>query len=426
VLRFKRHTSMLICFAWLISSFISIAVLSLSPIAGLIFATVCGFTLGLYSWVGDQYFHKLSEHRSFVFTPLNFCVFLLGLHVISFGLASMHGRRNLIGLGQFLVSVTWYFIIFLNLNSRRRIRQFMRFFIITGGIAAISTPFVMSAVHVKFMPFIINSLELQSGYSLNINPNYIGGTLLFFFPLTFWLVKLKEDPFRKIAIGVATVLIFSLVYTQSRGAILSIMIAMIIGGVFLNRIDRRLALVFSLSLILIVPLAYVGFSSLGLESMSNRIEIWQKALFIAQDFPFTGIGLMNFAEVEKLLYSYSRENPIALIPHAHNQLLDVVCAIGVPGLISYTALLTVTLCMFLDILQSNELDRELRLWTLGVGGGFIAHLVYGFADVIALGEKAGFLFWSSLGLIAALSKIKQQGKSQNIRVFSTMKKRRDV
>ena len=39
---------------------------------------------------------------------------------------------------------------------------------------------------------------------------------------------------------------------------------------------------------------------------------------------------------------------------------------------------------------------------IGLGGGLLAHLIYGMTDAVALGAKPGVLFWMLLGLICGL------------------------
>ena len=39
---------------------------------------------------------------------------------------------------------------------------------------------------------------------------------------------------------------------------------------------------------------------------------------------------------------------------------------------------------------------------LGLGGGLLAHAIYGLTDAVALGAKPGILFWMLLGLVAGL------------------------
>ena len=41
-------------------------------------------------------------------------------------------------------------------------------------------------------------------------------------------------------------------------------------------------------------------------------------------------------------------------------------------------------------------------WVLGLGGGLLAHMLYGLTDAVALGAKPGFMFWMLLGLITGL------------------------
>ena len=48
--------------------------------------------------------------------------------------------------------------------------------------------------------------------------------------------------------------------------------------------------------------------------------------------------------------------------------------------------------------------RTERILALGLASGMLAHLLYGITDAIALGEKAGVVFWGVLGLTGALWK----------------------
>jgi predicted lipid-binding transport protein (Tim44 family) len=45
---------------------------------------------------------------------------------------------------------------------------------------------------------------------------------------------------------------------------------------------------------------------------------------------------------------------------------------------------------------------------IGLGGGLLAHLLYGLTDAVSLGAKPGILFWILLGLITALHKQTQE------------------
>ena len=54
------------------------------------------------------------------------------------------------------------------------------------------------------------------------------------------------------------------------------------------------------------------------------------------------------------------------------------------------------------LLITDNWSLVTRSLTLGLGGGLLAHLLYGLTDAVALGAKPGVLFWMLLGLIAGL------------------------
>jgi hypothetical protein len=49
-------------------------------------------------------------------------------------------------------------------------------------------------------------------------------------------------------------------------------------------------------------------------------------------------------------------------------------------------------------LSATVLGRPLAL---GLGGGLLAHFLFGIADAVAIGAKPGVLWWLLLGLVAA-------------------------
>ena len=55
--------------------------------------------------------------------------------------------------------------------------------------------------------------------------------------------------------------------------------------------------------------------------------------------------------------------------------------------------------------RSRAVGREYEIIAIGLLGGMMAHMVYGIADTIALGEKAGLVFWSVLGLTGGLWRV---------------------
>jgi hypothetical protein len=128
------------------------------------------------------------------------------------------------------------------------------------------------------------------------------------------------------------------------------------------------------------------------------MEIWQRAINMIQDFPFTGIGIGTFGPLAQTLYPVFSTTTI--IPHAHNMLLEVAVDLGIPGLVLYAALLS---CFAFAAWKAYQtFDRSLRTLIVGLACGMMAHQVFGLTDAFILGTKLGAVMWVFLGLVAAL------------------------
>ncbi|MCX6035353.1 MAG: O-antigen ligase family protein, partial [Chloroflexi bacterium] len=157
--------------------------------------------------------------------------------------------------------------------------------------------------------------------------------------------------------------------------------------------------------------------ALSINSLAGRLEIWSRAIYGIQDFPITGMGMNVFRKVLPGLYPLFRIGPDVEIGHAHNEFLQAALDLGIPGLIAFIALYIGAFWMLTDIWKTTRHPHLItdhyslfpvpcslvtRTLALGLGGGLLAHLLYGLTDAVALGAKPGVLFWMVLGLIAGL------------------------
>ena len=166
--------------------------------------------------------------------------------------------------------------------------------------------------------------------------------------------------------------------------------------------------------------------ALSLDTLEGRVEVWSRALYGIQDFPFTGMGMNTFRRVVHVLYPLFLVGPDFDVAHAHNEFLQAALDLGIPGLIAFLALYISAFWMLREIWRSADrvlpiADSQwpvsapdtlfaallfspaaLRALVLGFGGGLFAHMVYGMTDAVALGAKPGVLFWMLLGLVVAL------------------------
>jgi putative inorganic carbon (HCO3(-)) transporter len=332
--------------------------------------------------------------------------------------------------------------------------SFLAFLIAGVAVAAAGLLGVRWTVRFDFLAPIINRLpELLRGLpgaETGLQHNAVGGTLLWVLPcflvlsismlvslrapakqslsktshLLLWLLQLI---FWLASLFVTAVLIL----TQSRGSYLALGLTAVVMLFIL--LPPRWRLIFGFALLL-VGLTVVGAlsraggwesfvellglsdqSGLSINTLEGRLEIWSRAIYGIQDFPFTGMGMNTFREVVHVLYPLFLIAPDKDIAHAHNEFLQAALDLGIPGLIAFVSIHIGAFWMLFDIWRKGKMTafgpveafnvRTLnvkRTIVLGLGGGLAAHMLFGITDAITLGAKPGLLWWMLLGLIAGL------------------------
>jgi putative inorganic carbon (hco3(-)) transporter len=207
----------------------------------------------------------------------------------------------------------------------------------------------------------------------------------------------------------------ALLLTQSRGAWTGMILAGLVFLFWYSRPTRHAALALILvgivTLIALGPsqVANLAISSSGPGMASNvegRMELWSRAIYGIQDFPITGMGMNSFRKIMPVLYPTFLTSPDFDIAHAHNQLLQAALDLGLPGLVAYVAL-WLLLAVMLTRVYRCATDSRIRVLAGGLGAGLIAHFAFGMTDAVALGARAGVLFWLCVALVTALHHVRQ-------------------
>jgi putative inorganic carbon (HCO3(-)) transporter len=204
-----------------------------------------------------------------------------------------------------------------------------------------------------------------------------------------------------------------LVLTKSRGG-------WIAGGatvlVLLARRRRILIWLFPLALIgmgLLVwrmgPSALLDAVSLGTgaSGWEARVEIWSRAIYMAQDFAFTGAGANTFGAVADVLYPHFLVGPEAAVNHAHNLLLQVAVDLGVPGLVAFLAILFLSFWCAANSARSFSRAGDAAMASFAWAGmaSLVGLLVHGMVDATTwIVGRGAFVLWAVIGTILALAR----------------------
>jgi putative inorganic carbon (HCO3(-)) transporter len=164
-------------------------------------------------------------------------------------------------------------------------------------------------------------------------------------------------------------------------------------------------------------LDWIGTSG-TIQGWDKRVEIWSRALYMIQDFPFTGIGTGTFQSVANALYPFFLAGPNAEIPHAHNLLLQVAVDLGIPGLIAFLSILFLVFRSALTsvqfYLQKSEKSLAAVAWaSLASLTGMLLHgMVHASSWIVGRGA---FIPWLVIGLATALNQKGLADKSERTR-----------
>ncbi len=310
-------------------------------------------------------------------------------------------------------------------RKERRLKVTVAGLLVAGcglvGIALIGTAWTAKfPVIGRIVAFFPAKLKGIPGAEEGFNPNAVGGTLALIFPFTLAIVVYLLRPANRVRLiwRIPAVLVLAgfgalLLMSQSRGAWLGTAAGLgALGLLVWWRWARWVALAGSLAggaaLYWLKPwqkfAATSDLTSGGEISLAGRVEIWSRAVYGIQDFPFTGMGMNAFRKVVHILYPLFTIPPDTDIASAHNHVLQAALDLGIPGMVVYLAIWTAVLVLLFKVWRRSK-EGFHRVVALGLFGGLIAYFVFQITDAIPLGAKVGIFWWVAIGIAVSLFRI---------------------
>ena len=147
----------------------------------------------------------------------------------------------------------------------------------------------------------------------------------------------------------------------------------------------------------------VGVTETTVNTLSGRLEVWSRAIYLIQDFSFTGAGPGMFQKVVNVLYPLFSIGPDAEIPHAHNTFLQAAADFGIPGLIAQAALLmTLGGALIAGLRQRNQ--GTLAALAVGLLAALMVYVLHGLIDAPLYASQRTYILAAGVfGAAAALS-----------------------
>ena len=247
-----------------------------------------------------------------------------------------------------------------------------------------------------------------------LNANIAGGIVATLLPLSLGLTTTafnrgwkRRWPWVIWGLATGTSMAFGLFLTTSRGAWLAVGGGLALGAVWwlagrLGRGRRRLrafvglvglgAVAGGAIIAFFSPLQAVLQENLGL---ANRPSLFYEAALLLQDYPFTGIGLGEFALVHS---TYALMIHVPTLPHAHSLFLDVALGQGIFGALAMVGMMGGAACLGLKALVRTEKPEPALiagLFSLAIMA------IHGLVDDPLYSSRGMMLLWLPAGLVVA-------------------------
>jgi O-antigen ligase len=106
---------------------------------------------------------------------------------------------------------------------------------------------------------------------------------------------------------------------------------------------------------------------------------------------------LNHVRRREVRNTYVPDFTMTVIPHAHNELLQVGADTGIPGMVVYVGWHIVLGFMVWRTWRRG--NSFLRAVVAAAAGGLAAHAIFGLADAITLFDRFTFAYWTLVGVV---------------------------
>jgi O-antigen ligase len=351
------------------------------------FLIYLGMGFSLVFWI----LKLIIKNREYKFKENNFIlpVILFSLTIIISGIGNWHGE---ILDNKYFYSFIFFFIIVNELNRKKDIKIIIYLLFLSA---------IVSNFYGLYQYFYLN-IDRVTGFNSALAFGLFQAifTAIIILYLFFYKFKTKSNFILLILVLVSFA---NLILSQTRGAWLSFIGAIIFLGFMKSKKILIFIMISAIILTLFMPATYVNRfkSSFDLEynlqnnrSNSVRMGLWLTALKMFKDNPINGIGLDNFRNA--YINNYTIEG-IRPFDHAHNNLLNFLAELGAFGFLAFIFLMwnvVIELCKY----YKKEENKKIKFFYLSSIIIFIIYHLHGLTEYNFGDTEPLHFFWFLIAL----------------------------
>lgn len=364
------------------------------------FCQAGGVILALIGWIIRTIMARRCEIRG---TPLNLPILFFIITLFLSIIFSPYRIEALSNIDSIIRKIALYYLVVCGIRNSGTAKRLIIVLLVAAGIE--SGYIILQYLY----NFKIWGIVFHDGVTKDLTQNRaLGSALGIIFPIGFSLWLFPTPVYKRIILGVSSLLILSaLLLTSTRGALLGVVLALIFIVIwFASTYKNKKILLCLFAVVIVIPfllpknITTRALSIFSDKTLGGRIYIWRDSLQICRDYPLFGIGHRTFEKVYYPEYfsKEARENKDFGHRHCHNNFLNVAVEGGILGLGAFIWLLISSFSLSFRILKETYKDKDLFPLFLGFWGGLLVWLVEGMVDCTYLGSSA-YLFWFILGMM---------------------------
>lgn len=329
---------------------------------------------------------------------------------------SVNSNASYVDLLKVIAYAMIFFIIINNIRSENRIKKIFNVIILIGFIIAVFA--IIQKLSYNGKIFWLRKLTRGgSPFGPFVNRDHYAGYMGMIVPIALCkLFTIKQIEKRMLLGFCSVIMISSLILSLSRGGVLFFMAGVIFLSVmlFLVRKSDRKKLIYLLGIIFTVFLFvfWLGvapvidrLSTLAAKEKDYfpaRMPTWRATVELIKDYPVTGTGIGTF---EYVFPKYRTPDIKKRFRHAHNDYIQLLAEMGIPGVIVVSFFFTVCIGMFVRRLKNNA-RKEIVYYQIGGITSCMIMLLHSFFDFNLRIPSNALLFIVITGLTysASLSK----------------------
>lgn len=345
---------------------------------------------------------------------------LLNIFLLICGVSVFYSVDRNISLRSYLVLLSFvgmFKVLVGCLNTKARIKGFIKFIICSGVVVAvigIKEYIFYSGVNTDIDVNVLNAAQKIIFYMAQTKrvgsllgwPNVLAAYLMLIIPLSFIFFFIEKNKFQKVFFAAAFVLmVAAMLLTYSIGGWLCFFVAVFISMLFYKKVVGTEDGGMSFKKLLVICVLFFSiFGSIvfinrtkdrGTSNLISRIRYLNTVLSVINEHPVRGSGLNSF-QVANRRYIYSKVEGYSMF--VHNSYLQIWSEVGIIGMLVFIFMLLKVIEVSCNVFKRLR-AKEDGLVLMGIFSSVLAFMIHNIFSFTFLKPNIAFFWWVQLAIL---------------------------